>query len=110
MARLFRKPGDRNWWLDYTDAAGRRRRVRTDSTSKRAAEDLLAEVRSARKRQRLGLEVAPSSLVGTVGEAWEMWLDRWCPPASKAIERRRYNANVKGSWLARVKVAELDGE
>lgn len=110
MARLFQRPGDKAWWLDFTDTSGRRRRVRTDTTSKRAAEDLLAEVRAAGRRQALGLEVAPTSMVKTVGEAWQLWLDRWCPPASKVREGRRFRANVRASWLASVQLTQLSGE
>ncbi len=110
MARVFLRAGNPRWWLDYTDAAGKRHRVQTDSTSKRKAEDLLAEVRGGKQRQKLGLEALPTSKVKTLGDAWLLWLECWCPEASKAIEQRRYNANVKDSWIADANLAELSGE
>lgn len=110
MARVFQRRRSKLWWIDYVDLGGRRHRVQTTTTSKRAAEDLLVEVLSEIKRRRLGLEVLPTSKVKTLGEGWEMWLDRWCPPASKASEVRRYNANGRGSWLAAMRLSEVTGE
>lgn len=110
MARVFQRDGDRTWWLDYVGSDGLRHRVKTTSTSKREAEDLLAEVQTDLKRQKLGLEVAPYSAVKTVGQAWAMWLERWCPEASKSRELYRFAANVKGTWFANVKLAGCSGE
>jgi integrase len=110
MARVFLRAGNPRWWLDYTDASGVRHRVQTDSTSKRAAQDLLSEVTGDKQRQKLGLEIRPTSKVKTLGDAWMIWLESWCPEASKDREQRRYNANVKGSWIADAKLAELSGE
>jgi integrase len=111
VARLFKRTGDDHWWLDYTDGAGKRHREKTSTTSRRVAEDLLAEVRAKATRAQLGLEVAPSTTsVRDVGAAWDTWLDNWCTPASLKKERSRFNANVRDSWLARVKLAELTGE
>lgn len=109
MARIFKRPGDAEWWLDYTES-GRRRRVKTNTTSKREAEDLLAEKRTDLKRVQLGLEVAPTSKVKTLGAAWEMWLERWCPDGSKKQEQYRYSANVKGTRLAERNLSEINGE
>lgn len=110
MARIFRRPGDDCWWLDFVDTDGKRRRVKTTTTSKREAEDLLAEKRSAKKRSDLGLEVAATSSVRTLGEAWALWLDRWCPPASLRREKGRYRANVEGQWIAASKLTQLSGD
>jgi integrase len=110
MARVFLRPGNNLWWLDYTDASGARHRIQTSSTSKRKAEDLLVEVLSDIKRKRLGLEVLPSSKVKTLGDGWTLWLDNWCPAASKERERRRYNANIKESWIALVSISDVTGE
>lgn len=109
MARIFQRPGDRAWWLDYVDGAGLRHRVKTTTTAKREAEDLLAEVLTDLKRQKLGLEVAPFSAVKTVGDAWKMWLEKWCPEPSLKREQYRFN-RVKDSWLARVRLSGLSGE
>lgn len=109
MARVFKRPGDAEWWLDYTES-GRRRRVKTNTTSKREAEDLLAEKRADMKRVQLGLEVAPTSKVKTLGEAWRLWLDNWCPPASKSREEYRYNANIKDTKFAQKNLSEISGE
>lgn len=109
MARVFRRAGDPHWWLDYA-SGGRRHRVKTTTTSKRAAEDLLAEVRADLQRRKLGLEVVVTTSIRTLGEAWQMWLERWCPEASRERERRRFRANVEKSWLGEVKLAELTGE
>lgn len=109
MARVFKQSDDPRWWLDYTDGSGRHR-MPTDTTSKRKAEDLLIEVLSGIKRQRLGLEVLPYSKVKTLGDAWLLWLECWCPEASKSREKRRYNASVKDSWIADEKLAEISGE
>lgn len=109
MARVFQRPPEKEWWLDYSDGTGRHR-VKTTTTSKRAAEDLLIEKLADLKRQKLGLEVLPDSRVKTVDDAWRMWLEKWCPEGSKDRETRRYNANVKGSWLAAVKLSHVTGE
>lgn len=109
MARVFQRPGDRTWWIDYSDGTGRHR-MKTTTTSKREAEDLLVEKLADMKRQRLGLEVLPDSRVKTVDDAWRMWLEKWCPEGSRDREQRRYNANVKGSWLAAVKLSHVSGE
>lgn len=109
MARVFKRAGDPEWWLDFVEN-GRRRRVKTNTTSKRAAEDLLAEKRADLKRVQLGLEVAPVSQVRTLGDAWEMWLSRWCPAASKRREAGRFNANVKGTKFALAPLAEINGD
>jgi hypothetical protein len=37
MARVFQRPGDREWWLDYTDAEGKRRRVKVAKRKARGA-------------------------------------------------------------------------
>lgn len=111
MARLFKKPGDASWWLDFTDGAGKRHRKRADTTSSRVAEDMLAEARALRTRARMGLEVAPAvTKVRTVGEAWETWLTSWCTEASRANERSRFNANVRDTWFSRLKLGEVSGE
>jgi integrase len=110
MARLFHRPGDSTWWLDFTDAAGRRRRVKTDTTSRRAAEDLLAELRANRRRESLGLEATTSSAISTVAQAWRLWLERWCPEASAPREWRRYRANIEKSWFGQERLTRLTGE
>jgi integrase len=110
MARVFQRPGDREWWLDYADAEGKRRRVKTTTTSKREAEDLLAELRADRKREQLGLDVAIVSKVKTIGEAWEKWLDNWCPEGSQRRERGRFRANVRGKPIAALRLAQVSGE
>jgi integrase len=85
--------------------------VKTNTTSKRVAEDQLAEVVAARTRVKLGLEVAPvTTEIKTVGAAWSKWLDSFCPPASLETERSRYRANVDGSWVSKLKLAEVTGE
>ena len=109
MSRVFKRPGDDFWWLDFT-LGGKRQRVKTTTKSKRLAEDLLAEKRADITRVRLGLEVAATSRFGTVGEAWKHWLSNWCPEASKDREWRRYRANVEKSWIASEKLTELSGE
>jgi integrase len=108
MARLFKRKGS-EWWLDYVDGAGMRHRVKTTTASKREAEDLLAEVLSDLKRQQLGLELAPYAAVKTLGEAWSMWLEKWCPEPSLERERGRFS-RVKDSWIAGMKLAGLAGE
>lgn len=70
MARVFRRKGDPEWWIDFVDESGARRRLKTTTTSKRAAEDLLAEKRADVRRFELGLEVVPTSQVKTLGDAW----------------------------------------
>lgn len=62
MARVFRRPGDECWWLDYS-VDGRRYRVKTNTKSRRVAEDLLAEKRADITRVKLGLEVADGGCV-----------------------------------------------
>lgn len=109
MARVFKRPGDDFWWLDFT-SGGRRQRVKTTTKSKRAAEDLLAEKRADITRVKLGLEVVATARFGTLGEAWRYWLFNWCPAGSKARELRRFNANVEGSWIAQERLTELSGE
>lgn len=109
MARVFQRPGDPEWWIDFVEN-GRRRRLKTNTTSKRRAEDLLAEKRTDLKRIQLGLEVAPSSQVKTLEEAWAMWLDRWCPAGSVVKERYRFNANIKGTKFAQRHLAEINGD
>jgi integrase len=111
MARLFKRPGDDTWWIDYVDGAGVRHRKKTNTASRRVAEDQLAEVRAAATRVKLGLDVAPVTTdVKTIGAAWCKWLDDFCPPASLETERSRYRANVVGSWVAKLKLAEVTGE
>lgn len=109
MSRVFKRPGDDFWWLDFT-LGGRRQRVKTNTKSKRAAEDLLAEKRTDITRVKLGLEVAATSRFGTLAEAWKHWLLNWCPDASKSREEQRFNANVKENWLGAEKLTELSGE
>lgn len=109
MARVFKRPGDDFWWLDFT-VGGKRQRVKTTTKSKRAAEDLLAEKRADITRVKLGLEVAPTSRFGTLAEAWEQWLRTWCPDASRDREWRRFRANVQDSWIGKEKLTELSGE
>lgn len=109
MSRVFKRPGDDFWWLDFT-MGGRRQRVKTNTKSKRAAEDLLAEKRTDITRVKLGLEVAATSRFATLAEAWKHWLLNWCPAASKSREQRRFDANVKESWIGKEKLTELSGE
>lgn len=111
MARVYQRPSrGPEWWLDYTDNFGKRHQVKTTTTSKRKAEDLLAEVVTQFKRQQLGLEIAPSSKVKTLGEAWEMWLKNWCTEAMLEVEQYRYDGNVRGSWIASMDLTEIDGD
>lgn len=109
MARIYREPGEKVWVIDFTDATGKRRRLKTTTESKRAAEDLLAEKTASKVRQKLGLEVVPTSKVRTLGEAWEMWLKSWCPPGSTKREWRRYKANGQSAWLCSMDLTEIDG-
>lgn len=109
MARVFQRLPDKAWWLDYSDGSGRHR-VKTTTTSKRQAEDLLIEKLADLKRQQLGLEVLPDSRVRTLDDAWVMWLEKWCPDGSRVREWRRYNANIKGTKFALSKLAHVTGE
>lgn len=109
MARLFKRAGDDFWWLDFT-SDGRRRRVKTTTKSRRAAEDLLAEKRAEATRVKLGLEVAVTSKFPTVASAWEYWLEHWCPAASKRVERSRFKTHVAANWFGQERLTELTGE
>lgn len=109
MARVFKRPGDPHWWLDFT-ADGQRRRLKTTTTSKRAAEELLAEKRANITRVKLGLEASVSSRFSTLSDAWRHWVNHWCPAASKRREKSRFAYNVEKSWIGRVKLTELRGE
>lgn len=108
MARVFKRPGDDFWWLDFT-LDGRRQRLKTTTKSKRAAEDLLAEKRADITRVKLGLEVAATSRFGTLVEAWRHWLFNWCPAASKPREEVRFR-QIEKSWIGQAKLTELSGE
>jgi integrase len=109
MARVFKRPGDDFWWLDFT-AEGKRHRLKTTTKSRRAAEDLLAEKRADLTRVKLGLELPVTSEFATLRDAWKHWVDNWCPEASKRREQSRFNAHVEGSWIGAEKLTELSGE
>lgn len=75
------------WWIDYTDADGRRQRKPTKERTKGGAEKLLAEVVVREERVRLGFEQRdrnPERL--TFAEACEWWLEK-VSPTTKAHEK-----------------------
>lgn len=109
MARVFKRPGDDFWWLDFT-LQGKRFRLKTTTKSKRAAEDLLAEKRADITRVKLGLEVVATARFGTLKEAWEHWLRNWCPAASRPNEWRRFRANIEKDAIGAERLTELSGE
>lgn len=99
MSRVFDRNG--GWYADYTDERGQRIKRRLPGvTSKRVADDYLAELVAQARRRKLGLEPAATRSPWSVWDLLEWWLVERCPKASQDNERRRLTKHVKRTELA----------
>lgn len=106
MSRLYRRGGA--WYVDYIDERGNRvRQGLPGVTSKREAQQYLAELVAQVRRRKLGLE--PTAVRGklTVWALVDWWLTSRCPPASAKLERQRLEKHVKGTELGLMPVEHV---
>src|SRR5487761_2167119 len=72
MASAFKRDG--KWVAKYRDAAGKKRQVRTEFSTKAPALQLACELEEKARRQRGGLEPLPDgSAPLTFGAAFDWW-------------------------------------
>lgn len=68
MASLYRRDPSGPWWVDYTDAAGKRRRVSTKTTNKTVAQRILEQLQLQAAAGKFGLHTTSAKLSDLVSE------------------------------------------
>ena len=98
MATLFKRPGRKNWMIQYFDHSGKRRERSSRTTDRRSAERLAAQLEEVATKVRSGLI---SSTDASISEAAKSGVDAhvdaylaWCRQVGQAdknvIEKRRH--------------------